>query len=71
MDTPYHLEGHLLDPLSLEGLGKKLGGEMKFSDPMEWIQMDEIARLGRTVLVGPESALAQLPFHPNLRAEAA
>ena len=40
------------------------------TDPMEWIEMDQLRRYGRRVYVGPQSALYRLPFHPGFRAQA-
>ncbi|KAF6230550.1 hypothetical protein HO133_004894 [Letharia lupina] len=44
---------------------------VNLTDPMRWIVMDEYRRHCQKVDVGPQSALAQLPFQPGLRAQAA
>ena len=40
------------------------------TDPMMWHIMDEFKRHDQRVYVGPDSALARLPYSPGFRAEA-
>lgn len=67
---PYHLEGPLVDRGSMERIGDHYP-PVNLTDPMRWIVMDEYRRCCQKVDVGPQSALAQLPFQPGLRAQAA
>ena len=66
--SPYRLEGPFLNPLSMQVLGDPRQ-RVRPTDPMTWIEADEVKRLGQTVLFGPESTLARLPFHPFLHAQ--
>ena len=59
--SPFHLEGPFLNPRSLRTLGDHRQ-QANLTDPMDWIKIDEMERLGRIVLVGPDSTLARLPI---------